>query len=112
MEKKIFEILNDIGMPCHINGRAYTEEAIKLALNNNNISVTKELYPQIAQMFNSTPARVERSIRYAIRIAFSNSNNQAKTKYFGNIIRKHFKITNHAFICGIVKYLKNNNEGV
>ncbi|MGN0961637.1 MAG: sporulation initiation factor Spo0A C-terminal domain-containing protein, partial [Christensenellales bacterium] len=34
-------------------------------------SITKQLYPIVAEQYNTTPARVERSIRHAIEIAWN-----------------------------------------
>lgn len=75
IDTKITNILNSINIPTHVSGYEYLSYAIKLCLNNNNLldNITKELYPEIAKNFNSTKERVERSIRNAIEIAYSES---------------------------------------
>lgn len=45
----------------NLKGFAYTVEAIHQY--QHGILMTKELYPRIAKMFQTTPARVERNIR-------------------------------------------------
>lgn len=64
----ITAIVKDIGIPPHINGYCYLKEAVSLVMERPEMlqKVTKSLYPGIAQKFDTTPARVERSIRHAI----------------------------------------------
>lgn len=111
MEKKIFELLNEIGCPCNVKGRDYIETAIKIVFENKNVQITKELYPKIAKIHNTTPSRVERAIRHAIELCFCNVYKDVLQKVFGHTIdSKSGKIVNGAFIYGIVKYLKVYGE--
>lgn len=73
MERKIFNVLNKVGVPCNIKGRLYVESAIGIVSKNGIVSATKELYPQIAKIHNTTPSCVERAIRHAIEVCFSNT---------------------------------------
>lgn len=99
-KKAVFETLNKVGISCDLKGRDYVETAIELVYENNNISVTGELYPKIAEKYNTTPSRVERAIRHAIEGAFD-------FEIFGNTINvKTGSLTNSQFIFGVVKYLK------
>ncbi|MGM0898133.1 MAG: sporulation transcription factor Spo0A [Bacillota bacterium] len=60
--------LKDIGVPPHLKGYMYLKAAVVLVLEEPALlgKVTKELYPKIALKFDTTAARVERSIRHAI----------------------------------------------
>lgn len=64
----IAQQLQALGIPPRLLGYRYLCAAISLALQEPEMLhfVTKQLYPAVAQRFNSTPARVERSIRHAI----------------------------------------------
>ena len=105
-KKQVFEILNKVGVSCDLKGRDYLETAIELVYENSNISVTKELYPKIAEKYNTTPSRVERATRHAIESTFDFSND-CLIEIFGNTIRNNLgKLKNSQFIFGIVKYLK------
>lgn len=105
-KKQVFEILNKVGIPCDLKGRDYIETAIELVYENSNISVTNELYPKIAEIYNTTPSKVERAIRHAIETSFDSSN-ECLTEIFGNTInQKSGKTANGKFIFGVVKYLK------
>ena len=73
MIAKITKIIHEIGIPAHIKGYMYLREAINMILNDTELSsaVTKELYPSIGKKFNTTASRVERTINYAIDVAWS-----------------------------------------
>ena len=104
-KKQVFEILNKVGISCDLKGRDYIETAIELVYENNNISVTGELYPKIAEKYDTTPSRVERAIGHAVKSVFDNSND-CLAEIFGNTINGSGKLANNKFIFGIVKYLK------
>lgn len=105
-KKQVFEILNKVGIPCDLKGRDYIETAIELVYENSNISVTNELYPKIAEKYNTTPSKVERAIRHAIETSFD-SPNDCLIEIFGSIVSSSSgKLANGKVIFGIVKYLK------
>lgn len=64
--------LHESGIPAHIKGYQYVREGIILAVNDMSVvgSMTKVLYPQVAEAFGTTPSRVERAIRHAIQLAW------------------------------------------
>ena len=72
METQITKIIHQIGVPAHIKGYQYLRTAIMMAIEDNNIinSVTKILYPSVAQKYSTTSSRVERAIRHAIEVAW------------------------------------------
>lgn len=66
------DVLLRIGVPTGIKGFAYIADAMEIFdERGTNISVTKELYPEIARRRESTPNRVERAIRHSLEIARS-----------------------------------------
>ena len=61
--------------------------------------ITKELYPNIAKHFQTTPSKVERAIRHAIEVAWSRGRIENINQVFGfNIYNKNDKPTNGEFI--------------
>ncbi len=111
MKTLIFEILNELSVPCNILGRDYLEAAIDYVYENGYVAMTKKLYPKIAERFNTTPNRVERTIRHAIELSFSSSTPKILNKYFGNTINYDTgKLANGAYIYGLVKYIKTHQE--
>ena len=69
--------------------------------------VTKKLYPRIAQDYETTPSRVERSIRHAIEVAWSRGNVEILHEIFGyTICSERGKPTNSEFMALITDCLK------
>lgn len=111
MKRMVYNTLNRLGVPCHIKGRTYIETALGLIAERGHISVTKELYPSIAETHNTTPQRVERAIRHAIEWVFQNADIGVVEEIFGSAISfVSGKMTNAAFIYGVAKYIEINHE--
>ena len=107
--EKITRLIHYIGVPAHIKGYHYFKEAIFIYYINKNctISMTKELYPRVAQKFNTTSSRVERAIRHAVEVAWDRGNCDIHNKFFGYTIDpKRGKPTNAEAIAMIANYLK------
>lgn len=101
IEEKISEIFVSIGIPPHIKGYGYLREGIKMTVNDPCIinRVTKELYPNIAQKYDTTPSKVERAIRHAIEVAWNRGRIEAINAIFGaRIYLGAEKPTNSEFI--------------
>ncbi|MFW6266753.1 MAG: sporulation transcription factor Spo0A [Halanaerobium sp.] len=96
----ITEIIQELGIPAHIKGYRYVRKAVELVIKDMDLlgAVTKELYPQIAEEFDSTPSRVERAIRHAIDVVWQRGNQEALEKHFKNNINENVKPTNSQFI--------------
>ncbi len=84
-KRRVTRMIRDLGVPANIKGYTYLRDAILMALTRPQAinSVTKVMYPEIARMNNTTPARVERAIRHAIEKAWSKGNNEFANKFFG-----------------------------
>lgn len=101
LDEKISNIFIAIGIPPHIKGYGYLREGIKLAVERPGIinNVTKELYPQIAEKFNTTASKVERAVRHGIEVAWNRQRIEAINAVFG--VRVYIgseKPTNSEFI--------------
>ena len=98
-----------MGVPAHIKGYHYLRDAILMVINEINLlgAVTKELYPMIAQKYQTTSSRVERAIRHAIELAWDRGNVEMMTKYFGYTINlERGKPTNSEFIAMVADKLR------
>lgn len=107
-ETAITDIMHEIGVPSHIQGFKYLREAIILAVKDNDVvnAMTKELYPQVASTFCTTPARVERSIRHAIEVAWERGDLDTLQRFFGySVSNTKGKPTNSEFIALIADRL-------
>ena len=76
-------------------------EAIKLAMENPDIinSITKKLYPSIAERFDTSASKVERAIRHAIEVAWNRGKIENINTVFGlPVYDSNDKPTNGEFI--------------
>jgi len=92
-----------IGMPSHLKGYHYLIEAMVLVVQDHTLAsqVTKELYPRIAERFQTTAIRVERAIRNAIEITWERGNITQLNELFSYVDEERGKPTNSAFIAGM-----------
>lgn len=108
LNEEISKIFMLIGIPPHIKGYGYLKEAVKLAVIMPEImnSVTKKLYPMIAEKYLTTPSKVERAIRHAIEVAWNKSRIDAFNSLFGvRVFNENEKPTNSEFIALIAEKL-------
>ena len=109
LEFMITEIIHQIGVPAHIKGYHYLREAIMLSVKHPDMinSVTKQLYPTVAKIFDTTSSRVERAIRHAIEVAWDRGDVDTLNSYFGYTIQSdRGKPTNSEFIAMISDKLR------
>ena len=101
LEALVTNMIHEVGVPAHIKGYQYLREAIMMVVNDIDVinQITKSLYPQIAQKFNTTPSRVERAIRHAIEVAWGRGEPTVMENIFGyKISAAKGKPTNSEFI--------------
>lgn len=101
IEYAVTDIIHQVGIPANLNGYNYLRTAIILAVNNSDIlnSMSKQLYPTVAEKCSSTPIRVERSIRHAIEVAWSRGDLQTIRSIFGSTVKSSTgKPTNAEFV--------------
>ncbi|MCR5718069.1 MAG: sporulation transcription factor Spo0A [Oscillospiraceae bacterium] len=109
MEIRVTEIIHQLGVPAHIKGYHYLRSAILASLNEPELleSVTKLLYPTVAQKFDTTSSRVERAIRHAIEIAWDRGDLDVLNSYFGYTVNTcKGKPTNSEFIALVTDKLR------
>ena len=109
MEIRVTEIIHQLGVPAHIKGYHYLRAAILASLNDAELleSVTKLLYPTVAQKFDTTSSRVERAIRHAIEIAWDRGDLDVLNSYFGYTVNTcKGKPTNSEFIALVTDKLR------
>lgn len=101
LEEKISNIFITVGIPAHIKGYQFLREAIKMAIDQPEIinSITKKLYPAIAEKFDTSSSKVERAIRHAIEVAWNRGKIENINSIFGlKVYTSNDKPTNGEFI--------------
>lgn len=97
----VTDTIQKLGVPAHIKGYHYLRAAILLTIEDPFLlsSVTKQLYPRIANKYNTTPSRVERAIRHAIETTWDRADRNNLRVFFGCAYRG--RPTNSEFIAFI-----------
>lgn len=106
---EITNVLHTLGIPSHIKGYNYIRDGVEMLYNDSSLSgaITRELYPSIANNYNTTSSRVERAIRHAIEVSWIRGDYKAMEKLFGNSVDfDRSKPTNSEFIATIADRLK------
>lgn len=109
VELLVTEMIHEIGIPAHIKGYQYLRHAIMLVIDNLDVinSITKQLYPTVAEDFHTTASRVERAIRHAIEVAWDRGDTEVLNSIFGyTIATSKGKPTNSEFIAMIADRLR------
>ena len=105
----VTKVLHELGVPSHIKGYSYIRDSILEVYFNPSIvgGITKELYPKIANDFNTTVSRVERAIRHAIEVSWNRGNWDLMQEIFGySVDIDRAKPTNSEFIITVADKLR------
>ncbi len=109
LQISVTKILHELGVPSHIKGYQYIREGIILIYNNPKLigGITKELYPEISNKFNTTVSRVERAIRHAIEVSWNRGDWNLMDDIFGHSVDvDKAKPTNSEFIVTVADKLR------
>lgn len=101
VENLTTKYLTKLGIPRHIKGFGYIRTAMVICVKDSNVldSVTKCLYPDIAKIHKTTASGVERSIRYAIELAWTRGIPENLEETFGyTVSRDKRNPTNSEFL--------------
>jgi len=101
LDERITNIFISVGIPAHIKGYQFLREAIKMAVACPDIinSITKRLYPEVAERFDTSASKVERAIRHAIEVAWNKGKIENINQIFGvKVYSGNEKPTNGEFI--------------
>jgi two-component system response regulator (stage 0 sporulation protein A) len=102
---KVAEILKNLGIAPDKNGFHYLRKAIYECYLEPSLltSITKEIYPMLAESFSKKESCIERSIRSAIETGWDRGNYEYSNELFKNCIDYYkTKPTNGEFIAIIV----------
>lgn len=112
-EAIVADMLHKLGIPSHIRGYQYIKEGIMIVYKGGNkISyITKDVYPEIAKRFDTTPTRVERAIRHAIEVSWSRGDMGLMEETFGNSLNvNRDKPTNAEYLTTLADKIRINQN--
>lgn len=113
LEIVVSELLHNLGIPSHIRGYSYLRDGVMYLFHKDSymIYITKELYPEIAEKYKTTPTRVERAMRHAIEISWERGDLDLMEDLFGHSIDcNKSKPTNSEYLNTIADRVKLNNK--
>ena len=105
----ITKILHELGIPSHIKGYQYIREGVEIIFEHPETigGITKELYPELADKFDTTVSRVERAIRHAIEVSWNRGDWDLMEEIFGQSVDiDKAKPTNSEFMVTIADKLR------
>jgi len=109
LQVSITKMLHELGIPSHIKGYQYIREAVGIIFEKPEVigGITKELYPELANKYNTTVSRVERAIRHAIEVSWNRGNLDFMEEIFGfSVDIDKAKPTNSEFMVTIADKLR------
>lgn len=109
LELEVTNVMQQLGIPAHLKGYQYIRYAVLASIEDPELlgSMTKGVYVAVAEHFGSTPSRVERGIRVAVKASERNCEPEVLTAFLGNPIGwRAGRITNGRYICSLVDYFR------
>lgn len=112
IEQKVSEMLLELGVPANLKGFRYLKTAILMCFDDETKieHITKSIYPDIANIYHTTPSRVERGMRHSLENMIERGNLDYIYRFFGNSISRNTgKPTNSQFIATCAEHLITGN---
>lgn len=109
IQMSITKILHELGIPSHIKGYQYIREGVGIIFDRPETigGITKELYPELAEKFDTTVSRVERAIRHAIEVSWNRGDWDLMEDIFGHSVDiDKAKPTNSEFMVTVADKLR------
>ena len=109
LQISISKLLHDLGIPSYIKGYQFLRDAVNMIFDNPDMigGITKELYPELANKYNTTVSRVERSIRHAVEVSWNRGDIKLMENIFGHSVDiDRAKPTNSEFIVTVADKLR------
>lgn len=108
-EAWVDSVFLELGIPQNVKGYDYLMAAVLLATDEPELirAITRELYPRIADLFNTTTSSVERAMRHAIELAWNYSAPKTLANLFGYTVgATKGRPTNSNFIATMANKLR------
>jgi len=109
LDQAISELLNQVGVPPNFKGYLYLRDCIKLVAKDFDRlgSIMKTVYPVVAEKYNTTPQKIERTIRHALEVTWERGNLEMLNELFSNTIdADRGKATNTLFIAKLADEIR------
>ena len=107
-ELEVISALRELDIPVHMKGYQFIKTAMNLIHQDPSIiySITKELYPAVAEIHGTIGSRVERGIRHALGNANSDFMTQKK------VLGTSRELVNSEFLATLAEVINVKMVGV
>lgn len=106
-KESIEHFLRHLGFYPHLNGYKMVVSAIGIMMEKPYASMTKEVYPQVAEMWGTDWKQAEHAIRNCINNAYKRRNDWVWRMYFHcDPDKKLGHLKNSVFLSGVASYLR------
>ncbi len=115
IENKAVFLLRQLGVPVKMVGYKYLKDALEIALDDPEalMSVTKNIYPEIANRHDSSAGNVERNIRYVIEATWARQDESESTAMIEKVFQDtNKKPTNSEFILICSEWIKFQSDHI
>ena len=109
----ISRLICSLGISARLKGYRYIKTALKIMEENEDAmyGITKNLYPEIAKIYSTTAAGVERAIRNAITISWERCSSENKNLIFGNTINpERGRPTNYEMLSQLSAWMRGKKR--
>ncbi|MBE6011084.1 sporulation transcription factor Spo0A [Anaeropeptidivorans aminofermentans] len=107
----VSSVLKATGMAPNLKGYTYLKTAIITAIENNEeiFSITKTVYPMLAERYSTTSSCVERAIRHAIKKGWEDEKGRKAAEQLGFSMYEGKRPSNSVFIRSVAEMYHNIN---
>ncbi|MGI5877754.1 MAG: sporulation transcription factor Spo0A [Christensenellales bacterium] len=109
LEQEISLLLHRMAIPPHIKGYRYLRESVAMVVRDMSLinRMTFDIYPIVADIYGTTPSRVERAMRHAIEVAWNRCRVETIEQIFGYTVSANKdKPSNGEFIAMIADNIR------
>lgn len=107
----VVRMLRNLGVSVRMTGYKYIRDAIIYVVNDPDslASITKTIYPEIAEANQTSPGNVERNIRYVIEVTWSERGDPKYSAFFEEVFGSDdAKPTNSKFILSCSEWINSS----
>ena len=107
-DRLVTDLLKRFRIPPNLMGFEYLRTGLMLCIGDMGMlnSITKTLYPAIAEHCSSRSQRVERAIRHAIAHGWELADRKLEREYFGYCVSDRRKPSNSEFIAQLADHIR------
>lgn len=108
LELVVTNLIRKLGISPHLKGYIYLRTALMLTVTNKEMrdGITKNLYPEIARLHDTTPQRVERAIRHSVTTVYARGQEQYMSEVFSRFLPAGRSYpTNHELVSVLTDYV-------